>query len=294
MEDVLKKLNYISPFDDFKGLVGIGKRIEEIITLLHIGSLDVRIIGIWGMGGIGKTTLASVVFSRLAPQFEGCCFLENVREESERHGLNHLRNTFFSKLLEEDNLDLGPLSVGTSFIKNRLRRKRVLIVLDDVNDSDQLEPLVGDHSWFGIGSRIIVTTRDMQMLRNEVDEIYSVERLNFGDALQLFHFTAFRRSSPTTDDIELSKRVVKHTQGVPLALKVLGSFLRGKRKENWESELDKLKVVPNNKIQNVLRVSYEGLDKKEKNIFLDIACFSKEWIEITWKKYWMLVVFSQK
>ena len=227
------------------------------------------------MGGIGKTTLATVVFNRFASQFEGHCFLANVREESKKYGLNHLRNELFSKLLEEDNINMGSIYVRSNFYMGRLCRKKVFIVLDDVDDPEQLEYLTGDRDWFGPGSKIIITTRDMQVLWNEVDAIYEVEKLNGDEALKLFHLNAFKRNSPTTDCTELSERVVKYAQGIPLALKVLGSFLRHKRKENWEGELSKLKEVPNVKIQNVLRISYDGLDKVEKRIFLDIACFFK-------------------
>ncbi|KAL5540924.1 hypothetical protein UlMin_044900 [Ulmus minor] len=273
--DILKKLNVTSPAGDFKDLVGIDNRIDQIESLLDFGSLDVRIIGIWGMGGIGKTTLATVVFNRFASQFEGHCFLANVREESKKYGLNHLRNELFSKLLEEDNINMGSIYVRSNFYMRRLSQKKVFIVLDDVDDPEQLEYLAGDRDWFGPGSKIIITTRDMQVLWNEVDAIYEVEKLNCDEAIELFHLNAFKRNSPTTDCTELSERVVKYAQGIPLALKVLGSFLRHKRKENWEGELSKLKEVPNVKIQNVLRISYDGLDKVEKRIFLDIACFFK-------------------
>ena len=66
-----------------KGLVGINSRVGELISLLAIASKDVRIIGIWGMGGIGKR----VVYWKMFNDFEGGCFVTNIREESEKHSL---------------------------------------------------------------------------------------------------------------------------------------------------------------------------------------------------------------
>ena len=132
VEDIIKKLGYIInvPSDDLKDLVGIDKGIEQITSLLDIGSLDVRIVGIWGMCGMGKTTLANVVFSQVSYQFEACSFLENVREESKRHGQNYLKNMLFSKLLGNENLHM----VSDHFSRRRLRSEKALLVFDDVDD----------------------------------------------------------------------------------------------------------------------------------------------------------------
>ena len=62
---------------------------------------------------------------------------------------------------------------GVIMIKNRLRHKKILLVLDDVNELDQLNKLVAEHNWFGSGSRVIITTRDMHLLMtHKVDKIY--------------------------------------------------------------------------------------------------------------------------
>ena len=85
MGELWHKLSYPSS-EDLEDLVGIISKAKKLESCLAIGSNDVRIIGVWGMGGIGKTTLARVVFRMVSNKFEGCCFLPNVRETSKKDG----------------------------------------------------------------------------------------------------------------------------------------------------------------------------------------------------------------
>ncbi|XP_048422101.1 disease resistance protein RPV1 isoform X3 [Pyrus x bretschneideri] len=261
---------------DLKGFVGIESRIKQIESLLGIHLPDACItVGIWGMGGIGKTTLAEAVFRRHSFKFEASCFLKNVRENSEQAGgLDHLEKTLFKEILKvEVSLPLE------SIFQERLSHTKVLIVLDDVSDSLQMDRLAGDHLRYGSGSRIIITSRDRGKLAltGEEAKIYKVEGLKSDDALQLFCLRAFKNNGACrTDFKELAKKVVAYAGRVPLALTVLGSlFFNCKSKEEWEDEFNKLKRFPIEDIQKVLRISYDKLGDNEKDIFLDIACFHK-------------------
>ncbi|KAL2322257.1 hypothetical protein Fmac_026636 [Flemingia macrophylla] len=271
VEDVLRKLAPRYP-NNPKGLVGIGENYEKIEPLLKIGSSEVRILGIWGMGGIGKTTLASVLYDRLSHEFEGRCFLANVREESDEHGLKALRNKLFSELLENEKHCFDAPFLVSHFALSRLGRKKVFLVLDDVATSEQLENLIEDFDILGLGSRVIVTTRNQQIF-NKVDKIYKVKELSFHHALQLFCFTVFGEKLPKHGYEDLSRSAISYCKGIPLALKVLGASLRSRSKEAWECELKKLQKFPNTKIHSVLKLSYDSLDHSQKDIFLDIACF---------------------
>ncbi|KAK9930320.1 hypothetical protein M0R45_027359 [Rubus argutus] len=273
---------------DLTGLVGVESRIQKIESLICISPQDVQVltVGIWGMGGIGKTTLAGAVFNRLSSHFEASCFLANVREESEKCGMKHLRNELLRELLKEDSLSIGTPSIGSTFVNKRLSLAKVLVVLDDVNVLNQLEYLVGDQVQFGPGSRIIITTRDMQLLkdmqvlRKGVDhdvKIYEVQKLNCNEALQLFHLHASQEISLGEDSTMFLRAVVDYAAGIPLALQIWGSlFRRCKSKQERESLLNKLKIFPDKKLLNVYRISYDALDENEREIFLNIACFHKE------------------
>ncbi|KAA3481950.1 disease resistance protein TAO1-like [Gossypium australe] len=259
---VIKKLMN-SKFESVpEELVGIDDQKKMILRL--IDQEDNRIIGLWGMGGIGKTTLADVVYKEASPRFEDHHFLQNVCEKLQKQGMESLRNDFLSKLLNQ-NICIDTPSIGSTLIQ-RLNNKRVIVVIDDVNDPDQIDCMV----------KSLLTSRDRQVLKNGgVDKLHEVKKLNENDSLRLFSTFAFKLLNPSANFRDLSNKFVKYAQGSPLALKVLGSKLYTKPKKDWESEVDKLKEYAQPKITQILKRSFDGLDELEKNIFLDIACFMK-------------------
>ncbi|CAK8560322.1 unnamed protein product [Lathyrus sativus] len=244
----------------------------SIESLLKIDSAEVQVIGLWGMGGIGKTTLAEAIFQKFSFQYEGRCFFKNVAEESKRHGINYTCNKLIFELLRED-LDIHSPKVMQSAVMRRLKRMKAFIVLDDVRSLELLQNLIGmRYCWLGAGSTVIVTTRDKHVLESGgIDKIHQVKQMNSQNSLQLFSLNAFDKVFPEEGYVDLSERAIDYAKGNPLALKFLGSFLRCKSEIEWNCALAKLKQFPNKEIDLILRWSYDELDDTEKYIFLDIA-----------------------
>ncbi|KAE9604882.1 putative TIR domain, winged helix-turn-helix DNA-binding domain-containing protein [Lupinus albus] len=264
------------------GLISIETKVNDLISHLRLRLQDTHLIGIWGMGGIGKTTLADVVFNKIKSKFDFSCFLANVREASNEgdQGLIQLQDKLLSEL-KPKSMKIDTLRQGKDMIKNLVHNKKVLLVLDDVNAEIQLEYLAGNKNWFGEGSRIIVTTRDKHLLTSTINGlhpfIYETRVLNYEESLLLFCEKAFNGNQPLSDYLELSKKVVEYTGGLPLAIKVYGSLLNGRSIQEWEDILINIGRVPPNDIIKKLKISYDMLEDEYKTIFLNIACFFKGW-----------------
>ncbi|KAL8252441.1 hypothetical protein R6Q59_036134 [Mikania micrantha] len=254
-------------------LVGMRTRHHELELLLDVNSVGVRMVGIWGVGGSGKTTLATSLYMKISQHFQNHCFVEDIREERSKHRLNKLQEDMLSALFKNE-AKIPSVVEGKNRIKDMSSRSKVLLILDDVDKLDQLEALAGKHNWFGSGSRIIITTRDEHLLRtHKVDHVYPIRLLTDDEAVQVFKIHAYNEEDPLEDYETLSLRVISYASGLPLALKVIGSFLYDKKKNEWISALDKLKETPDPTVMDILKLSFDGLEAYQKDLFLDIACF---------------------
>ncbi|XP_056171685.1 disease resistance protein Roq1-like [Syzygium oleosum] len=268
-----------TPLHVAKYPVGIDSRVQELIWSSQHESADndVLMIGLWGPGGIGKTTTAKALYNAIERQFHGSSFLAQVRETSNQsNGLVALQEKLLSEILSPTDLTVYSVDRGISLIRERLCCKKVLLVLDDVDRLDQLNALAGEGDWFGKGSKIIVTSRDKHLLTSHgINCVYEVEALEDDEALDLFGRHAFPNRKKVEIRRDLIDRALHYADGLPLALEVLGSFLRGRKEPAWESTLHKLFKIPEPTINRVLKISFDGLEDNEREIFLDIACFFK-------------------
>ncbi|XP_030946035.1 TMV resistance protein N-like [Quercus lobata] len=281
IQKIVENIPKCTPIFVGKCLVGVKPRAKAVESLLSMGLDEVCMVVIHGLPGIGKTTIAKAIYNRIANHFDGSSFLENVRETLEtKDGIIKLQGQFLKEISRDENEEIHSTSKGINLIKNRLRSKNVLLVLDDVDTLERIEKLFGDCNWFTSRSRVIITTAaDPQLLAplGKVYTTYKVKELDKHEALQLFEKHAFHGKKPNKDYYELTNQVIQYAQGLPLALIIIARDLCGRPKHEWESTLDKYNKIPNEDIQEVLKVSYDRLEEIEQDIFLDIACFFKGW-----------------
>ncbi|XP_052483657.1 disease resistance protein RPV1 isoform X1 [Gossypium raimondii] len=290
VKEVQNKLHlislYVPPY-----LVGIDSLVTQINQWLEQdGANKVGIATICGIGGIGKTTIAKVVYNQNILRFEGYSFLADVRETSQDcNGLVRLQRQLISDILKGKSHKIYNIDNGINKIKEVVCCRRVLLVLDDVDELEKIRKLMGTQIPFHPGSKIVITSRNRcllnahfisQMFDSEastscggLSKLFEVKELASSESLQLFNWYAFGHNSVPESSVAYERSLVKHCGGLPLALQVLGSSLSTKSVSSWKSALEKLEEIPDSKIQKILRISYDSLeDDHDKNLFLDIVC----------------------
>ncbi|RDX86042.1 TMV resistance protein N, partial [Mucuna pruriens] len=262
-------------------LVGMQSLVEELEELLCLDSVnEVQVVGISGMSGIGKSTVARALYEKIANRYNYNCFID-VREIHRQSGQLDVQKRLLCPSSNGKDLEIYNVSEGTCLVWNRLHNARALVIFDNVDKMEQLQIFSGnrDHmlrECLGGGSRIIVISRDEQILKTHgVDDVYQVQPLGREDAYELFCKKAFRGIEIIARDYyeKVMDDVLSYAEGHPLAIQVLGSSMHSKSVSQWESTLAKLREHKNEDIMKVLRLGFDELDYTNKEIFLDIACF---------------------
>ncbi|KAF8034642.1 hypothetical protein BT93_C0834 [Corymbia citriodora subsp. variegata] len=281
-----------------KELVGIDDHETGIMSSIDPKCNDTRLIGIYGVHGSGKTTLAKVLWNRLSCDFEHRSFIPNIRVESRRMGIEYLQEELICDILRSQRT-VSNVDEGIVIIKSQFSSKKILVILDDVDDQTHLNALFEDGSWLKAGSIIIITTRHKSILdKANADPEYELDELTQDQALNLFSGHFLGKDSPPKAYEEKSRDVISGIRRIPLILELIGSSFRQIREEEWEKAREKVweetfiklqEEVNNKNDEYMLHITYESLHYEQQQIFLDIACFfiglSKQNPTYMWDSY---------
>jgi ribosomal protein S24E len=261
--------------------VGLEETSKELIETLNRMEKNVGILSLVGIGGIGKTTLAKEIYRSFEKNetFEKKSFLMNVRESAVRDSeILDLKKQLAHDLFKENVTSTGEFNECC----NRVMDCKVLIVIDDVDQKGQFDQLIPDINKLRPGSRVIITSRDSNVVNNIMKNEnckywrHEMELLNTIDSIHLFNQHAFHSANASDAFQELAKKVADACCGLPLALEVIGCFLFDKRGEDalestWPQTIKAL--IERKGIFDKLMISYKGLSLEARMMFLDIACF---------------------
>jgi hypothetical protein len=255
-------------------LIGVQEKFSQLENQLQrVGSL-----GIVGMGGIGKSTLAEALSDHISHHFHAVCFVVDLKDEKCTFSLKHK-----SRDMQASPPQVRTLSETRDILERVRKTKKILLVVDNVKKESQLCQLLGDSMFEGVdGMRLIASSRDWSSLKKHVPTAGKVDMqtLKGDQSMILFSRHAFatnRSCLPYLEDVV--EKIVNACCGLPLSLEVMGTCMQGEaRLRIWERTLHRLVRArhdggPNEKLWDTLRLSFDELTIEEKNMFLDLTCY---------------------
>jgi Leucine-rich repeat (LRR) protein len=276
VERVLKELPK-TPLNVSLYPVGLADKVEDLErrVLIPQQSGKTRVVGIVGLGGVGKTTLAKEIYNRERSKYHRSYFLFDVRQKA----LHSLQRDLLKELTGSE-VKIENRHEGIEELRRRVSscNPHALIILDDVDNIDQRDALLLPvKDALSPSSLILVTSRNKDVLTSfgiVETSIYRLEGLNPQHSQELFCKHAFGQRDPVAQFGQVVEEFLNACQGLPLSLQVIGASLHGKADlKYWKEKLLKISKILPEDIQSILKISYDCLDEDDKQIFLDIACF---------------------
>ncbi|PPR83924.1 hypothetical protein GOBAR_AA36796 [Gossypium barbadense] len=233
------RLQPTSLMDGAVEYIGRANEKQETLELLKSNNSDgVCVLSILGMGGMGKTTLAQLVYND--PSIKESFDHKSWVCVSDDFDAVNITKTIL-RSLDADSRDENDLNLLQVKLKEKLSGKRLLLVLDDIwNESYSDWNIL--RAPFGAGTKIIVTTR-LQKVSSNVDSVkaFYLDKLSHHDCLSIFaqHALKARNFDGHLQFKEIGENIVRRCNGLPLAAKAIGSLLRTvKNHSEWEKSLE--------------------------------------------------------
>ncbi|XP_059654641.1 disease resistance protein RPP13-like [Cornus florida] len=275
-------LRATSPIIEELIIVGFVDDTTKILELLTICENQRKVIPIIGMAGLGKTTLANKVYNDPTTKYhfykQAWSYVSQVY-----HKRDLLLSIFTSAQIQlPSNVDqLNDDQLGGELYK-RLKGYRYLIVLDDLWNSEAWDDLKRYFPNDNNGSRIMFTSRNVNVAEALDAEPYNLHFLNDEESWDLLQIRAFRKEGCPTDLIEIGKIIAKKCRGLPLAIVVLSGLLAKKDKtQDWWSyvaeNISSYIVSDLEQYMDTLALSYNNLPHHLQPCFLYFGAFPEDY-----------------
>ncbi|KAL2936600.1 putative disease resistance protein RGA3 [Bienertia sinuspersici] len=244
---------------------------------------NISFVTIVGFGGLGKTTLAQLVYQD--ERIRGVFPMRLWVCVSEDFGMKQILGKMLQSATEQNPGDLE-VDVLYKKVQQQLQGKRYLLVLDDVWNENRDEWLKLKNFLIsgGKGSRILVTSRSKKVGKAiNKDAIFELQGLSEINSWHLFKTIAFAETEDqaNTDLVEIGKDIVKKCANVPLSIRVIGSLLYDQDESHWirfkNMELAKLNHGED-RIMPTLMFSYHHLTPELKSCFSFCSLFPKDYV----------------
>ncbi|KAB2032520.1 hypothetical protein ES319_D05G380100v1 [Gossypium barbadense] len=245
---------------------------------------NINMIGLWGMGGVGKTTLAREVGS----QAQKLNLFDKVviTTVSQKPNLERIQDQIAQYIGFDMKNEQGRRSEQELWLRLK-NEQRILIILDDIWESINLKEKIGipigdDHK----GCKVLLTTRRQQVCRAmDCRNVVQLDCLNDDEAWTLFEKKAGLVDFSDDSVKILANQIVKKCGGLPIAIVPLGSALKGKNHHEWQAAYRRIKDRRLTEIEDVneenayvcLEASFDYLkNKKTKTCFLLCSLFPED------------------
>ncbi|XP_017604659.1 putative disease resistance RPP13-like protein 1 [Gossypium arboreum] len=275
------RLQPTSLMDEAVEYVGRANEKQEMLDLLKSNnSGGVCVLSIVGMGGMGKTTLAQLVYNE--PSIEESFDHKSWVCVSDDFDAVNITKTIL-RSLDADSRDENELNLLQVKLKEKLSGKRFLLVLDD-NWNESYRDWTILRKPFGAGTKIIVTTR-LEKVSSNVDsvKVFYLDKLSYHDCSSIFaqHALKARNFDGHPQFKEIGENIVRRFNGLPLAAKAIGGLLRTVQdpsewekvyeSEIWDLPEDACGLIP------ALRLGYHYLPPHLKRCFAYCSIFPKDY-----------------
>uniref|UniRef100_A0ACD5TAV8 Uncharacterized protein n=1 Tax=Avena sativa TaxID=4498 RepID=A0ACD5TAV8_AVESA len=272
-------------YENTANLVGVEGPVNDLVNRLEDKENQLKVVSIVGFGGLGKTTLANVVYNKIKVEFDRCAFVP----VSQKPDIPKLLRSLLHQLGSGPSSHDFELNVLLDKLRERLKNKRYLIIIDDIWDVDAWGVIKCAFPENDLCSRVIATTRIQNVAKTccskPCDYVLSMKPLRDEESRQLFFGRIFDSEEACPQQFkDISVEILKKCDGLPLAIISISGLLAtdSSNLDEWEYVRNSLGFMHGTKLtlegmRQILNLSYKDLPCQLKTCFLYLGMYPEDY-----------------